>query len=82
MLDHTIGNVGTSNEDFLLLQYPKDTQDMECVWLIGNYCDIVVKQVVGKKRKLTANNVAAIVKSRLQSLQTRAVVILQIFFYI
>ena len=79
-LTTTVGAGGTSSEEFLLLQFPKDLMDKEIVWLIGNYCDIVVKQVVGKKRKFTANNVAAIVKSRLQSPQARAVVILQILF--
>ena len=65
--------------DFLLLQFPQDTMDKEVVWLLGNYCDIVVKLVIGKKKRLTANRVAALVKSRLLSLQTRAVVVPQIF---
>ena len=69
----------TSSEDFLLLRFPKDIMDKEIVWLIGNYCDIVVKQVLGKVRRLTAERVGAIIRSRLLSLQTRAVVVPQIF---
>ena len=75
----TVGAGGISSEEFLLLKFPKDLMDKEIVWLIGNYCDIVVKQVLGKKRKLTANSVAAMIKSRLHSLQTRKVVVPQIF---
>ena len=75
----TVGAGGTSSEEFLLLRFPKDLMDKEIVWLIGNYCDIVVKHVLGKKRKLTADRVSAIVKSRLLALQTRAVVVPQIF---
>ena len=75
----TVAVGGTSSEDFLLLRFPKDVMHKEIVWLIGNYCDIVHKQVLGKKRRLTADRVAATLRVRLLSLQTRAVVIPQIF---
>jgi hypothetical protein len=52
--------------------------DKEVVWLVGNYCDIVVKVVVGKKRRLMANQMAYLLCSRLLTLQTRAVVMPQI----
>ena len=75
----TAGSRGTSSEDFLLLRFPKDKMDKEVVWLVGNYCDIVVKQVLGKRRRLTAERVGAIIRSRLLYLKTRAVVVPQIF---
>ena len=78
-LPTTIGVGGISSEDFLLLRFPKDLMDKELVWIIGNYCDIVVKQVLGKKRKLTADRLSVIIKARLLSLQTRRVVLPQIF---
>ena len=52
LLPSTVGAVGITNKDFLLLQFPKDTMDKECVWLLGNFCKIVTSTVVGKKRKL------------------------------
>ena len=73
------GAVGTSSEDFILLQFPKDTMDQELVWLLGNFCEIIVKFVIGKKKRMTADRAAAMLKSRLLFLQTRAVVIPQIF---
>ena len=49
LLPSTVWAVGISNEDFLLLQFPRDTMDKECVWLIGNFCEIVTKTVVGRR---------------------------------
>ena len=70
----TVGAVGISNEDFLLLQFPKDTLDKECVWLIGNFCEIVSKTVVGKKIRLQPNQLAGRLRSRLMMMKKRAVV--------
>ena len=74
-----MGAGGTSNEDFLLLRFPQDIYDKEIVWFIGNFCDIVAKQVLGKKKRLTSDRVSGLIKSRLSTLQTRAVVVPQIY---
>ena len=74
LLPNTVGAAGTSGDDFILLKYPKDTMDKEVVWLIGNYCDIVKKTVIMKKRRLGANQVAGMIRARLLSLRGRAVV--------
>ena len=79
-LPNTVGAVGTTSEDFLLLQYPKDTMDKEVVWIIGNYCDIVLKVVIAKKRRLTAEKIAGLMRSRLNLLKNRAVVQPNIFW--
>ena len=79
LLPNTVGAVGTSSEDFILLRFPKDTMDKEVVWLLGNYCDIVMQVAVGKKRRLMANQMAALLRSRLLILQARAVVMPQIY---
>ena len=75
----TVGASGTSSEDFLLLRFPMDVMDKEIVWLVGNYCNLVLSQVLGKKRKLTANHVAAFLNGKLLATRTRAVVVPQIF---
>ena len=74
MMAHTIGGVGTSSEEFLLLQYPKDTQDKECVWLIGNYVEIVNSQVVLKNRSLKVDQLRGILRGRLQGMASRSVI--------
>ena len=65
---------GISGEEFILMQFPKDTMDKEIVWLVGNYCDIVKKVTLEKKRKLGALKVAGIVRARLQAIKERKVV--------
>ena len=74
LLPNTLGAAATSGEDFILLKYPKDTMDKEVVWLIGNYCDIVKKMAIMKRRRLGANKVAGMLRARLLSLRERAVV--------
>ena len=61
------------------MMFPKDTMDKEAVWLIGNYCDIVKKISIEKKRRLEAGQVAGIVRARLLALSERAVVQPQLF---
>ena len=74
LLPTTVGAAAVSSEEFLFLRFPKDTMEKELVWLIGNYCDIVLKVTIAKKRRLSADHVSSLMKSRLQSLKQRAVV--------
>ena len=79
LLPNTIGACGISSEDFLFLNFPKDNLDKEVVWLLGNYCDIVIKVSIVKKRRLSAVKVAGLVRSRLLVLKDRGVVQPDIF---
>ena len=79
LLRNTIGASGISSEDFLLLNFPKDSMDKELVWLLGNYCDIVHKVSIVKKRRLSAVQAAGLVRSRLLVLKNRAVIQPEIF---
>ena len=74
LLPTTVGAMAISSEDFLLLRFPRDTMEKELVWMIGNYCDIVLKVVIAQKRKLSAEHVSSLMKSRLHLLKYRAVV--------
>ena len=79
LLPTTVGAIGTSSEDFLILRFPRDRMDKELVWMVGNYCDIVMKEAVAKKRRLSADHVASLMRGRLQPLKYRAVIQPQIF---
>ena len=79
LLPTAVGAIGTSSEDFLLLRFPRDRMDKELVWMVGNYCDIVMKEAVAKKRRLSADHVASLMRGRLQPLKYRAVIQPQIF---
>ena len=74
LMAHTIGGVATSSEEFILLQYQKDTQDKECIWLIGNYVEIVNNEVVAKNRMLKKDQLRGILRGRLQEMASRSVV--------
>ena len=68
-----------TNKEFLMLQFPADTMDKECTWLLGNYCSIVASSVTGRKRRLRADVLAGKMRGRLQGLKGRAVVQPQLF---
>ena len=68
-----------SNQEFILLQFPADTMDKECTWVLGNYCSIVSSSVTGRKRRLGASVLAGRLRRRLQRLRGRALVQPQIF---
>ena len=70
----TVGARGISSENCILLQFPKDTMDKECAWFIGNYCEIVCRMVIGKKRTLRADQLAGTLRARLQTLRGRALI--------
>ena len=74
MMQQTIGAAGTSNTEFILLQYPKDIQDKECIWLIGNYVEIVDNVTIGKSKNLNVEELKGVLRARLQGMAGRAVV--------
>ena len=74
LLPTTTGPAGITSEEFLLLQFPKDTMDEECVWLIGNYCDVVNKHVLSRQSKIGGDQMAGRIRARLTKLRNRAVV--------
>ena len=79
MMPTTVGAMGTTSEEFLLLQYPKDTLDDGCHWLIGNYVEIVDSLAVAKNKKLKVDQLRGILRGRLQGMSSRAVVTPQIY---
>ena len=78
-MPHIVGGMATSGEEFILLQYPKDTLDSECLWLIGNYVEIVESVAITKNKKLRVDQLRGILRGRLQGMASRAVVQPQIF---
>ena len=68
-----------TNQEFLHLQFPADTMDQECTWLLGNFCNLVVSNITGRRRVLRVEVLAGSVRSRLQRLSARAVVQPQLY---
>lgn len=73
LLPNTVGAMGTTPEEFILLQFPRDTREAECVWLIGNYVEVVDSTVMSKGKKLTVDHLRGVLRSRLQAMSSRAV---------
>ena len=61
-----------TNLEFLKLQFPADTLDQECTWILGNFCSIVVSSCIGRRRRLRVEGLAGILRGRLQHLRSRA----------
>ena len=74
LLPHCVGAVGITNLELILLQYPKDTMEKECVWLLGNYVEVVDRQAVSKNKKVKLDQLKGTLRSRLQAMSSRAVV--------
>ena len=49
-----------TNLEILKLQFPTDTLDEECTWLLGNYCSIVASTVTERKIRLRAERLGAV----------------------
>ena len=79
MMANAIGVRATRRDDLILLQYPKDTQDKESCWLIGNYGENIDSIVVGKDKVLKVDQQRGILRGRLNEMVTGAVVRPQIF---
>ena len=41
-----------SDEDIILAMFPKCMQETECLFLLGNYMQLVDKEVVAKQKEL------------------------------
>ena len=72
-------NIPLRLQEFLKLQFPADTMDQECTWLMGIFCSTVVNTEIGRKRRLKVEELAGRVRGRLQHLGARAVVQPQLF---
>lgn len=74
LLPYTVGAVGVSNEDFILMHFPKDIFETECVWLLGNFMELVEAAGVGTGKILRPEQVKGVLKNRLNMMQERSVI--------
>ena len=74
LLPHTVGAVGVSNEDFILMHFLKDTFETECVWQLGNFMELVEAAGVGAEKILRPEQLKGVLKSRFTMMQERSVI--------
>ena len=74
LLPHTVGAVGVSNEEFIMMQFPKDNFETEIVWLLGNYLHVAEAVAIGKGKKLRPDHLKGVLRNRLLVMKNRAVI--------
>ena len=62
-----------SDEDIILAMFPKCMQETECLFLLGNYMQLVDKEVVGKQKELLVDTLRGVLEAKLETVKTRAV---------
>ena len=61
------------DEEMIQLMYPKCMQETECLFLLGNYMQLVDKEVVTRQRELSVDTLQGVLDAQLETVKTRAV---------
>ena len=62
-----------TNEAIILARFPKCTQETEILFLLGNYIELVDKDVVNKQKKLQVDSMQGVLEAKIQFVKARAV---------
>ena len=62
-----------SDDEIILLMYPKCMQEMECLLLLGNYMELVDKEVVSMQRELSVDTLLGFIEAQLETVKNRNV---------
>ena len=60
-----------SNTKIILAKFPKGRQDAECTFLLGNYLELVDREVLLKQKELLMNTVVGVLKTKIESVKKR-----------
>ena len=62
-----------SNEDMILAMFPKCTQEPEVLFLLGNFIQMVDKEVINKQKELRVDSMLGVIEAKLQFVKSKAV---------
>ena len=62
-----------TNEDIILAQFHKCTQETEILFILGNYIELVDKDVVNKQKELQVDSMQGVLEAKIQFVKARAV---------
>ena len=62
-----------SDEEIILAMYPKCMQETKCYFRLGNYIQLVDKDVVAKKKEQLVDTLRGVLEAKLEALKMRAV---------
>ena len=61
------------HEDMILVMFPKCTQEPEVLFLLGNFIQMVDKDVINKQKELRVDSMLGVIEAKLQFVKCRAV---------
>ena len=62
-----------SNENIILAMFPKCTQESEVLFLLGNFIEMVDKDVINKQKELRVESMLGVIEAKLQFVKSKAV---------
>ena len=67
-----------SNTDIIMAQFPTCTQEVECMFLLGNFVELVDSEVMTKQKELLLDTLVGVLKTRMVYSRSRTVPQVQI----
>ena len=62
-----------TNEEIVLVLFPKSTQEAEVLFILGNYMQLVDMDVVNKQKVLRVDSMLGVLEAKMEFVKTRAV---------
>lgn len=62
-----------TNEEIVLVMFPKSTQEAEALFILGNYMQLVDQDVVNKQKVLRVDSMLGVLQEKMEFVKTRAV---------
>ena len=69
-----------SNSTIIMAMFPKGLQEMECMFLLGTYIELVDTEAMSKQKELLVDTLLGVIKTKAQYVRSRAVP--QFHFYL
>ena len=67
-----------SNTDIILAKFPSSRQEVECVFILGTFVELVDREVVSGGKELLLSTLLGVVQTRMEYIRRRAVPQVQI----
>ena len=65
--------VAIGNIDIILAMFPTSRQEDECMFILGNYIELVAREVIAKRKELLLNTMLGVLLAKIESVRTKAV---------
>ena len=62
-----------SNNDIIMAQFPKCRQEVECMFILGTFLELVDKEIVSNQKDLLLDSLVGVMQTRMMQIRRRAV---------